>query len=246
MSRLTTWQKESEKLKSLLKPDDWESARASTLNSHYTSPEIIQAMYRRPGTFGFKGGRILEPACGVGHFIGLMPETMHRTSQITGIELDSITARIAQTTLSRRRHPAAAHLKRRNLPDGGFDLAVSNVPFGDYQPYDKQFNAHKYPIHDYFFAASMERVRPGGLVAFITTKGTIDKQSPRLRRQPGQASRFGDGDSIPQHRVQGQCPYGSHDRHHHSAKASCRGKTRPVLHGRRASPTKTRRAKKCF
>ena len=177
----SSWQKESGKLKTLLKPVDWDSARASTLNSHYTSPEIIQSIYHGLERLGFKGGRILEPACGVGHFLGLMPESMHRTSQITGIELDSLTARIAKQL-----YPDAdirhTRFEQANLPDGGFDLAVSNVPFGDYQPYDKRFNAHKYPIHDYFFAAALERVRPGGLVAFITTKGTMDKQNPRLRR----------------------------------------------------------------
>jgi N12 class adenine-specific DNA methylase/adenine-specific DNA methylase len=178
---LQNWQKEAAKLKELVNPDDWKSARASTLNSHYTSPEIIRAIYAGLERIGFKGGRILEPACGVGHFIGLMPDSMHGTSQITGIELDSVTARISKLL-----YPDAdirqGAFEKAMLPDNGFDLAVSNVPFGDYQPYDKRFNAHKYPIHDYFFAAAMERVRPGGLLAFITSKGTMDKQSPRLRR----------------------------------------------------------------
>jgi N12 class adenine-specific DNA methylase len=175
------WRKEATKLKEVLKPDEWEAARASTLNSHYTSPEIIRAIYSGIERLGFRGGRILEPACGVGHFIGLMPETMHSQSSITGIELDSITARIAKLL-----YPDAdirhSPFEKALLPDGSFDLAISNVPFGDYQPYDKRFNAHKFPIHDYFFAASMERIQPGGLVAFITSKGTLDKQSSRLRR----------------------------------------------------------------
>jgi len=121
------WQKEAAKLKELLNPDDWKSARASTLNSHYTSPEIIRAIYAGLERIGFKGGRILEPACGVGHFIGLMPDSMHGTSQITGIELDSVTARISKLL-----YPDAdirqGAFEKAMLPDNGFDLAVSNVP----------------------------------------------------------------------------------------------------------------------
>ena len=178
---LDDWQQESEKLSQVLKPEEWEAARASTLNSHYTSPEIIRAIYAGVERLGFQGGRILEPACGVGHFIGLMPEAIHAQSSITGIELDSITAQISKLL-----YPDAdirhSPFEKALLPDGSYDLAISNVPFGDYQPYDKRFNVHKYPIHDYFFAASMERIRPGGLIAFITSKGTLDKQSSRLRR----------------------------------------------------------------
>jgi N12 class adenine-specific DNA methylase len=175
------WRKEAAKLKEVLKPDEWEAARASTLNSHYTSPEIIRAVYAGVERLGFGGGRILEPACGVGHFIGLMPEAIHAQSSITGIELDSVTARISKLLYPGAdiRHSA---FEKALLSDNSFDLAISNVPFGDYQPYDKRLNAHKYPIHDYFFAATMERVRPGGLIAFITSKGTLDKQSSRLRR----------------------------------------------------------------
>lgn len=175
------WRKEAAKLKEVLKPDEWEAARASTLNSHYTSPEIIRAIYAGVERLGFEGGRILEPACGIGHFIGLMPEALHAHSSITAIELDSVTARISKLLYPDAdiRHSA---FEKALLPDNSIDLAISNVPFGDYQPYDKRFNAHKYPIHDYFFAATMERVRPGGLIAFITSKGTLDKQSTRLRR----------------------------------------------------------------
>jgi N12 class adenine-specific DNA methylase len=174
------WQKESKELLQVLKPEEWEAARTSTLNSHYTSPEIIRAIYAGVERLGFQGGRILEPACGVGHFIGLMPEAVHTQSSITGIELDSITARISKLL-----YPDAdirhSPFEKALLPDSSYDLAISNVPFGDYQPYDKRFNIHKYPIHDYFFAATMERIRPGGLIAFITSKGTLDKQSSRLR-----------------------------------------------------------------
>jgi N12 class adenine-specific DNA methylase/predicted O-methyltransferase YrrM len=175
------WQKEREALSRLLKPDEMEAARASTLNAHYTAPEIIRALYTGIERLGFKGGRILEPSCGVGHFIGFMPEAIHAQSAITGIELDSITARIAKLLYPDAdiRHSA---YEKAQVPDVYYDLAISNVPFGDYQPYDKRFNAHKFPIHDYFFAASMERIRPGGLLVFITSKGTLDKQSAGLRR----------------------------------------------------------------
>jgi N12 class adenine-specific DNA methylase/predicted O-methyltransferase YrrM len=175
------WEKESETLSQTLKPGEMEEARASTLNAHYTAPEIIRALYAGVARLGFEGGRILEPSCGIGHFIGLMPEAIQSKSSITGIELDSITARIAQQLYPDAdiRHGA---YEKSQVPDNYYDLAISNVPFGDYQPYDKRFNVHKFPIHDYFFAASLERIRPGGLIVFITSKGTLDKQNARLRR----------------------------------------------------------------
>lgn len=175
------WRQESEALAGLLSKDEMEAARASTLNAHYTAPEVIRAMYAGLERLGFEGGRILEPACGLGHFIGLMPEKLHRGSSITGIELDSLTARISQ-----KLYPDAdirhSPFETAKLADGFYDVAISNVPFGDYQPYDKRFNAYKFPIHDYFFAASLERIRPGGLVFFITSKGTLDKKSAYLRK----------------------------------------------------------------
>jgi len=175
------WRVEHAQTAQLLTKEEFAAARASTLNAHYTAPEVIQAMYAAVERLGFQGGHILEPSCGLGHFIGLMPETMHARSPVTGIELDSITARLAQKLYPKAdiRHGA---YEEAQLSDGAFDLAISNVPFGDYQPYDKKFNTYKFPIHDYFFAASMERVRPGGLIAFITTKGTLDKKAGHLRR----------------------------------------------------------------
>jgi N12 class adenine-specific DNA methylase/predicted O-methyltransferase YrrM len=175
------WREEHAQIAQLLTKEEFAAARASTLNAHYTAPEVIQAMYAAVERLGFQGGRILEPSCGLGHFIGLMPETMRAQSPVTGIELDSITARLAQRLYPNAdiRHGA---YEEAQLTDGAFDLAISNVPFGDYQPYDKKFNTYKFPIHDYFFAASMERVRPGGLIAFITTKGTLDKKAGHLRR----------------------------------------------------------------
>ncbi|MBI3408736.1 MAG: DEAD/DEAH box helicase [Planctomycetes bacterium] len=174
------WRKEQVELSELLTDEEHRSARATTLNAHYTAPTIIAGMYVALERFGFKRGRILEPACGIGHFIGLMPEEMHRHSLITGIEIDSLTARLAKAVYPDadiRQQP----FEEAKLADGYYDVAISNVPFGDYQPFDSRFNDYRFPIHDYFFAATLEKVRPGGLVLFITTKGTMDKVNSTLR-----------------------------------------------------------------
>jgi N12 class adenine-specific DNA methylase len=175
------WRQEHAHLADLLTKEEFVAARASTVNAHYTAPEVIRAMYAAVDRLGFHGGRILEPACGLGHFVGLMPDAMERNSDVTGIELDSLTARIAQKLYPGRDIRQGAYEDAR-LSDNSYDLAISNVPFGDYQPYDTKFNTYKFPIHDYFFAASMERVRPGGLIAFVTSKGTLDKRAGHLRR----------------------------------------------------------------
>ncbi len=174
------WKAEREQLESLLTPEELDSARATTLNAHYTSPVIIQAMYAALQRFGFERGRILEPACGLGHFIGLMPEEMHKRSQVTGIEIDSITARLARLLYPDAdiRHQPFEETK---LADGFYDVAISNIPFGDYKPFDPRFKAWKFVIHDYFFAAALEKVRPGGLILFVTSKGTLDKLDGALR-----------------------------------------------------------------
>ena len=175
------WQEENERLSSLLTEEEFAAARESTLNAHYTSPDLIRAMYAAVERLSFRGGRILEPSCGLGHFIGLMPDGLHARSSLTGVELDSLTARIARKLYPDAdiRHDA---FEKTALADSFYDLAISNVPFGDYQPYDKRFNAYKFRIHDYFFAASLERIRPGGLVCFITSRGTLDKKNALLRR----------------------------------------------------------------
>jgi len=175
------WKKENEQLSSLLTEEEFDAARGSTLNAHYTAPGVIRAMYAAVRRLGFEGGRVLEPACGLGHFVGLMPEEMLSRSPITGIELDSLTARIAQKLYPDADIRQGAYEKAQ-LAEGLYDLAISNVPFGDYQPYDKRFKAYKFNIHDYFFAATVERLRPGGLVCFITSKGTLDKKHPLLRK----------------------------------------------------------------
>ncbi len=174
------WFKEQVELSELLTDEEHTSARASTLNAHYTSPVIVRGMYAALAQFGFKHGRILEPACGLGHFVGLMPEEMHAHSQITGVEIDLLTARFAKALYPDAdiRHQP---FEEARLADGFYDVAISNIPFGDYQPFDPRFNAFKFPIHDYFFAGALEKVRPGGLLLFITSKGTLDKEDSTLR-----------------------------------------------------------------
>jgi N12 class adenine-specific DNA methylase/SAM-dependent methyltransferase len=174
------WANECFQLESLLTTEEFESARATTLNAHYTAPLIIRAMYAVLQQLGFVQGRILEPACGLGHFIGLMPDEMHSRSQVTGIEIDSITTRIAK-----RLYPDAdirhQPFEEARLADGFFDVAISNIPFGDYKPFDPGFKNWNFVIHDYFFAKALDKVRPGGLVLFITSKGTMDKMDGSLR-----------------------------------------------------------------
>ncbi|MCG3147664.1 MAG: hypothetical protein PCFJNLEI_01105 [Verrucomicrobiae bacterium] len=174
------WFKEQVELSELLTDEEHTSARASTLNAHYTSPVIVRGMYAALSRFGFKHGRVLEPACGLGHFVGLMPEEMHAHSQITGVEIDLLTARFAKALYPDAdiRHQP---FEEARLADGFYDVAISNIPFGDYQPFDPRFNVFKFPIHDYFFAAALEKVRPGGLLLFITSKGTLDKEDSTLR-----------------------------------------------------------------
>jgi N12 class adenine-specific DNA methylase/SAM-dependent methyltransferase len=176
----TDWRKEQVQLSELLSDTEHRSARATTLNAHYTAPTVIGAMYRAAERFGFKGGRVLEPACGIGHFVGLMPEEMLRRSTVTGIEIDPLTARIAKA-LYPDTDIRAQPFEQTKLADGFYDLAISNVPFGDYTVHDTRFNNYKFSIHDYFFAAALEKVRPGGLLMFITSRGTMDKLDSTLR-----------------------------------------------------------------
>ena len=174
------WKDERQRLEQLLTPDELDSARATTLNAHYTAPVIIRAMYAALQRLGFARGRILEPACGLGHFIGLMPDDMHASSQITGVEIDSVTLRLAKLLYpdADLRHQPFEETK---LADGFYDVAISNIPFGDYKPFDARFKQWNFLIHDYFFAAALEKVRPGGLIIFITSKGTLDKLDGALR-----------------------------------------------------------------
>lgn len=174
------WLEQREALRKELTEEEYEFARSTTLNAHYTSPVVIGAMYRALERFGFQGGRILEPASGIGHFIGLMPEPVLRRSIVTGIEIDPLTARIAKA-LYPDSDIRAQPFEQSKLADGFYDLAISNVPFGDYTVHDPRWNRYKFPIHDYFFAAALEKVRPNGLVMFITSRGTMDKLDSSLR-----------------------------------------------------------------
>ncbi|MEP6672014.1 MAG: DEAD/DEAH box helicase family protein, partial [Chthoniobacter sp.] len=174
------WHEEREQLKRLLTPDDYAAARASTLNAHYTSPTVITGIYEAVERLGFAGGRVLEPALGVGHFFGLMPAEIAARSRLTGIELDPLTASIA-----RHLYPdadvRAQGFESARLVEGSFDLAISNVPFGDYKVSDPEFDERNFLVHDYFFAKGLQQVRPGGLLVFITSKGTLDKVNSGLR-----------------------------------------------------------------
>jgi N12 class adenine-specific DNA methylase len=183
------WESEREQLKSLLTEQEYEAAKASTLNAHFTSPEVVRGMYGTLKRFGFRHGRILEPSCGIGHFIGCMPDEIHSRSTITGIEIDPLTARIAKVLYPDAdiRNQAFEDTK---LAAGFYDVAISNVPFGDYKPFDPRFNSFGFPIHDYFFAAALERVRPGGLLIFITSKGTLDKIDSTLREYLSHHAQF--------------------------------------------------------
>ena len=175
-----SWAKEYSELKELLDEDEYSSARASTLNAHYTSPTVIKAIYTCIENMGFQTGNILEPACGIGNFFGLVPESI-KDSKLYGIELDGITGRIAKQ-LYQNASIAVQGFEDTSLPDSFFDLAIGNVPFGDYGVIDKKYDKYKFLIHDYFFAKTLDKVRPGGIIAFITSKGTMDKQNPEVRR----------------------------------------------------------------
>ncbi|KUO71677.1 MAG: hypothetical protein APF81_22835 [Desulfosporosinus sp. BRH_c37] len=175
-----SWTKEYAELKGLLAEDEYAFARASTLNAHYTSPTVIKAIYKTVERMGFSSGNILEPACGVGNFFGLLPESM-KESKLYGVELDSITGRIAKQ-LYPNADITVTGFEKTVLSDSFFDLAIGNVPFGQYKIADKRYEKHNFLVHDYFFAKALDQVRPGGIVAFITSKGTLDKKSTEVRR----------------------------------------------------------------
>ena len=174
-----SWQKEYQQLKSLLTDEEYAAARGSTLNAHYTSPVVIRAMYEALDSMGFQDGNVLEPACGVGNFFGMLPEEM-QSSKLYGVELDSITGRMARQLYPDARIEITG-FEKTNRKDF-FDLAVGNVPFGNYKVADRAFDKYGFLIHDYFLAKTLEQVRPGGMIAFITSKGTMDKASPDVRR----------------------------------------------------------------
>ena len=173
------WSDEFAELYATLSPEEYAAARASTLNAHYTSPTVIKAIYEAVGNMGFQSGNILEPSMGVGNFFGLLPEQM-QGSKLYGVELDSITGRIAKQ-LYPKADITIAGFETTDRKDF-YDLAVGNVPFGQYQVDDRAYNKLGFSIHDYFFAKTLDQVRPGGVIAFVTSRYTMDKQSPEVRR----------------------------------------------------------------
>lgn len=174
------WRTEYAELKGLLTESEYISARESTLNAHYTSPTVIKAIYECVANMGFTTGNVLEPACGIGNFFGLVPEAMGK-SKLYGIELDSITGRIAKQ-LYQNANIAVQGYEDSSLPDSFFDLAVGNVPFGNYGVSDKRYDKNHFMVHDYFFAKTLDKVRPGGIIAFVTSSGTMDKKNSAVRK----------------------------------------------------------------
>lgn len=169
-----------QELKTLLTEEEYAAARESSLTAFYTPPVVIRAMFKAMENMGFKRGNVLEPSCGVGNFLGMLPDSMQE-SQLYGVELDSISGRIAQQ-LYQKSSIAVQGFEKTELPDSFFDAAIGNVPFGQFKVPDKQYDKHNFLIHDYFFARTLDKVRPGGIVAFITSKGTMDKENPAVRK----------------------------------------------------------------
>ena len=173
-------------VRELLTDDEFAAARKSTMTAFYTSPVIIKEMYAKLADMGMNGGRMLEPSCGIGNFIGMMPGN---NTKVTGVELDSLTGRIAQKLYPQAQIQVCG-FENSKLKENSFDVAVGNVPFGDIHVYDKQYNPHNLLIHDYFFSKSLDMVKPGGVVAFITSKGTLDKLDPTARRLLAEKAKF--------------------------------------------------------
>ena len=176
----SAWATEYLELSSVLTPEEYASARESTLTAFYTPPEVITAIYKAMEQMGFKEGNLLEPSCGIGNFIGMLPDAM-QDSKIYGVELDTISAGIAQQ-LYQKTTIAAQGFEETNLPDSFFDGVVGNVPFGYFKVSDKRYDKHKFLIHDYFFAKSLDKLRPGGVMALVTSKGTMDKENSAVRK----------------------------------------------------------------
>lgn len=176
----SSWSNEYNILKNLLDETEYSQARESTLTAFYTPPVVIRSMYKALENMGLKTGNILEPSCGVGNFIGMLPDSLE-DCKLYGVELDSISGRIARQ-LYQKSTVAVQGYEDTNLPNSFFDVAVGNVPFGDFKVLDKKYDKHKFLIHDYFFAKTLDKVRPGGVIAFITSKGTLDKENPSVRK----------------------------------------------------------------
>ena len=176
----SSWADEYLELKNTLSPEEYRAARASTLNAFYTSPTVIRSMYEALENMGLKQGNILEPSCGVGNFMGMIPESMSKTNMY-GVELDPVSGRIAKQ-LYQKNKIAVQGFEETSYPDSFFDCVIGNVPFGAYQVSDRRYDRHHFMIHDYFIAKSLDLVRPGGVVAVVTSCGTMDKQNPAVRQ----------------------------------------------------------------
>lgn len=176
----TAWADEFTELYGLLSPEEYQSARESTLTAFYTPPVVISAIYKAMEQMGFKEGNILEPSCGIGNFIGMLPQSMEN-SRVYGVEIDKISAGIAQQ-LYQRSSIVGQPFEEANIPDSFFDAVVGNVPFGDFSVADKRYDKSHFLIHDYFFAKSLDKLRPGGVMALVTSKGTMDKENPAVRK----------------------------------------------------------------
>ena len=176
----SSWADEYLELKNTLSPEEYSAARASTLNAFYTSPTVIRSMYEALENMGLKQGNILEPSCGVGNFMGLIPESMSKANMY-GVELDPVTGRIAKQ-LYQKNKIAVQGFEETSYPDSFFDCVIGNVPFGAYQVSDRRYDRHHFMIHDYFIAKSLDLIRPGGVVAVVTSSGTLDKQNPAVRQ----------------------------------------------------------------
>lgn len=176
----TNWSKEYYELKELLTDEEYKSARASTLTAFYTPPVVINAIYNTLKNMGVEQANILEPSCGIGNFLGMLPQEM-QSSKLYGVELDSISGKIAKQ-LYQKANIKIQGYEKSDFPDSFFDIAIGNVPFGDFKVNDKRYDKNNFLIHDYFFAKTLDKVRPGGVIAFVTSKGTMDKASPEVRR----------------------------------------------------------------
>jgi N12 class adenine-specific DNA methylase/adenine-specific DNA methylase len=181
------WHSEYNELKNLLTPEEYEAANESTLTAFYTPPVVIKAMYNALENMGFKRGNILEPSCGVGNFMGLLPQSMD--AKMYGVELDSISGRIARQ-LYQKNGITIDGYEKTHFPDSFFDVAIGNVPFNDFKLLDKKYDKYNFLIHDYFFAKTLDKVRPGGVIAFITSSGTLDKENPSVRKYISQRADF--------------------------------------------------------
>ena len=178
--RAGSWQSEYTMLKNILTHEEYAAARESTLTAFYTPPEVISAIYKAMEQMGFKEGNLLEPSCGIGNFIGMLPKSMEN-AKVYGVELDTVSAGIAQQ-LYQKSSIAAQGFEKVNVPDSFFDGVVGNVPFGDFKVLDKRYDKYNFLIHDYFFAKSLDKLRPGGVMALVTSKGTMDKENPSVRK----------------------------------------------------------------